>query len=307
MPEQEKYKVNEQATLGLNLRSAPDPTVDNVIAVLPFGQEVTKLEESNVANWWKVRTTLGGATAEGFVNKNFLTKVADATEETHTGVSPVHLPTGNNTVTRQNKLLAFPLTEVPPVKRHEADPPQTRVAAIGQLINWFKVESSKRYLPGDGMTFCNIYAYDYCYMTEAYLPRVWWTQPAIVKLEQGQTVAVKYGVTVVERNANGLNEWFKEWGSHFGWRRTFDLTEQQEAANQGKVCITVARSKLQFHHGHGHIVAVVPETATFQALRQNGKVIKTVQSQAGNTNRAYNVSSFFSDGTYADFGHWIHE
>lgn len=301
----EKFKVNEQASLGLNLRSAPDPTVDNVIAVLPFGHEVIKLEETNVVNWWKVRTTLSGATAEGFVNKTFLSKVVEPA--THNKVGPVHLPTGNNSVTRQNKLLAFPLTEVPPVKRHEADPPQTRVAAIAELINWFKVGSSPRYLPTGGMTFCNIYAYDYCFMTEAYIPRVWWTQQAIVKLEQGETVAVKYGVTVYEILANGLNEWFKEWGERFGWRRTLDLTELQDAANQGKVCITVARAKPQFHGGHGHIVAVVPETEIFRAVRQNGKVIQTVQSQAGGHNHAYIVRSWWNDGTYADFGHWIHE
>jgi len=305
MPEPEKYQVNEQAPLGLNLRSAPDPTLDNVIAVLPFGHEVTKLEESTVTNWWKVRTTLNGATAEGFVNKKFLAKVVEP--QTHEGVGPVHLPTDHMSVTRQNLLRAFPLTEVPPVKRHQSDPPEVRVAAIGQLINWFKVESSPRYLPGGGATFCNIYAYDYCFMTEAYIPRVWWNQQAIIKLEHGQTVAVKYGVTVYEILANGLNEWFKDWGNHFGWRRTLDLTEQQDAANQGKVCITVGRAKPLEHHGHGHIVAVVPETATVKALRQNGKVIKTVQSQAGNHNHAYNVSSWWSDGTYADFGHWIHD
>src|ERR1700754_2178250 len=140
MPGDEKFKVNEQASLGLNLRSAPDPTVDNVIAVLPFGHEVTKLEESNVENWWKVQTTLSGAPAEGFVNKKFLSKAVEPA--THDGVAAVHLPTGNNSVTRQNRLLAFPLTEVPPVKRHAADPPQTRAAAIAQLINWFKVGSS---------------------------------------------------------------------------------------------------------------------------------------------------------------------
>jgi hypothetical protein len=304
MPEQEKYKVNERASLGLNLRSAPDPTLDNVIAVLPFGHEVTKLEESNVTNWWKVRTTLSGATADGYVNKRFLSKVVDPV--THRGVGPVHLPT-NNPVTRQNKLRAFPLTETAPVTRHQADPPETRVAAIGELINWFKVGGSLRYLPVGGTTFCNIYAYDYCYMTDAYVPRVWWNQQAIIKLEHGQSVSVKYGVTVYEILANGLNEWFKEWGAHFDWRRTLDLTELQEAANQGKVCITVASAKPHYHNGHGHIVAVVPETRTFKALRENGKVIQTVQSQAGGHNYAYIVRSWWNDGTYADFGHWIHE
>ena len=306
MPAPDEFVVNDQAPLGLNLRSAPDPTQNNILAVIPHGHEVSKLAESEVPKWWRVRTTLNGSPAEGFVNSKFLSP-ADGPGVTAQEIVAVDLPTTGMTVTRANKLRAHPLTEVPPTKRHAADPAATRVSAVRQLIDWFKVESSVRYLPSGGSTFCNIYAYDYCFMTEAYLPRVWWTTQALLKLQQGQSVPIKYGETVEELTANSLNNWFKQWGEHFGWKRVFSLTELQDAANQGKVCITVARAKQQFHHGHGHIVAVVPENDTFKAQRQNGEVIKTVQSQAGGHNHDYVVQRWWDDGTYADFGHWVHD
>ncbi len=307
MPAPNEFVVNDQAPLGLNLRSAPDPSQNNILAVIPHGHEVSKLADSEVPNWWRVSTTLNGSTAEGFVNSRFLSP-ADGPGVTAAEIVAVDLPTTGMTVTRANKFRPFPLTEEPPVKRHANDPADTRVSAIRQLIDWLKVESSVRYLPAGGSTFCNIYAYDYCYMTGAYLPRVWWTAQALLKLQAGQSVAIKYGDTVEELNANALTRWFKQWGTHFGWRRVFSLTELQDAANQGKVCITVARANEGAHHGHGHIVAVVPENTTFKAQRnQSGEVIKTVQSQAGNHNRDYVVQRWWDDGTYADFGHWVHD
>jgi hypothetical protein len=306
MPAPNEFVVNNQAPLGLNLRSAPDPSQNNILAVIPHGHEVLKLAESGTQNWWRVSTILNGSAAEGFVNSKFLSP-ADGPVVTAQGIRAVHLPTTGMTVTRANKLRAHPLTEEPPVKRHAEDVAATRVSAIRQLIDWFKVESSARYLPGGGSTFCNIYAYDYCFMTEAYLPRVWWTTQALLKLQQGQSVPVKYGETVEEITANGLNNWFKDFGEQFGWQRVVSLTELQDAANQGRVCITVARAKQHSHNGHGHIVAVVPENETFKAKRENGQVVKTVQSQAGAHNHDYVVQRWWDDGTYADFGHWVHD
>ena len=307
MPASDKFVVNDQAPLGLNLRSAPDPSGNNILAVIPHGHSVSKLAESEVPKWWRVSTTLNNSPAEGFVNSKFLSPEGEPAA-TASEIVAVDLPTTGKTVTRANKLRPFPLTEVPPTKRRASDPAEMRVSAIRTLIDWFKVESSVRYLPSGGATFCNIYAYDYCFMTEAYLPRVWWTTQALLKLHAGQPVAIKYGETVEELNANALNNWFKQFGEHFGWRRVFSLTELQDAANQGKVCITVARAKQQFHHGHGHIVAVVPENDDFKAKRQpNGEVVKTVQSQAGGHNHDYIVQRWWDDGTYADFGHWVHD
>jgi len=56
--------------------------------------------------------------------------------------------------------------------------------------------------------------------------------------------------------------------------------------HSGKVCIIVGKSKPQYHHGHGHIVAVVPETNLFKAARQGNTVLIPVQSQAGAHNHA---------------------
>ena len=306
MPGQNLFVVNDLAPMGLNLRSAPDPDTNNILAVLPNGHEVAKLADSPVAKWWQVRTSLNASSLEGFVNSTFLSSSLEPAE-TIQGVKAVHLPTSGNTITREGTARAHPLTEVPPQKRRAGDPPATRVAALNSLIQWFDVESSKRYKPGGGATFCNIYAFDYVFMSDAYLPRVWWTGQAIAKLQAGQSVPVKYGETVEELSANSLNKWFKSWGEHFGWRRVFSLTEMQNEANAGKVCITVAQAKPTTHNGHGHIVAVVPETNDFKALRQNGEVIKPLQSQAGNHNREYVVQRFWDDGTYADFGHWVHD
>lgn len=304
----ELFQVNEQAPMGLNLRSAPDPHANNILGTIPFGNEVEKLANSDVTNWWRVQTTLPATTGltEGFVNSKFLTPKDGALPIAEQNKLAVHLPTTGVTVTRQNFRRAQPLTETPPVKRKQNDPEAQRVSALRQLIDWFGVESRARYLPGGGSTFCNIYAYDYCYMAGAYLPRVWWNHHALVKLEAGQNVPIQAGPTVNEMTANALFQWFNEWGDEFGWRRTIDLTELQDAANRGLVCITVAQAKQGFHHGHGHIVATVPENSTFKALRQNGKVLKPVQSQAGAHNRDYVVQRWWDDGSYAGFGHWIH-
>src|ERR1043166_3291927 len=89
MSSQNEFKVNDQAPLGLNLRSEPDPSANNILAVIPHGHNVTKLEETNVANWWKVRTTIDGAAQDGFVNKKYLSPEEDVHPEEHNSLTPV--------------------------------------------------------------------------------------------------------------------------------------------------------------------------------------------------------------------------
>lgn len=305
---QNEFRVNDKAPGGLKLRSEPNANRSNIVAVIACTHPVTKLEESVVADWWKVQTTLHGRTATGFVNKEYLSPANEvAPQDAPPRVAAVHLPTAGLSVTRANAWHACPLTEVPPVIRDENDGPAEKVSALRQIIDWLDVERSPRYLARGRTTFCNIYAYDYCYLAKAYLPHIWWTQQSLLRFESGQSVLVAGEVPVEELSSNALNSWFKEWGAHFGWRRTFDLTELQEAANEGQVCITVGRAKPQFYEGCGHIVAVVPETGSFRAFRQNGQIVKTVQSQAGPLNRRYVVQRWWDDGTFADFGHWIHQ
>lgn len=101
----------------------------------------------------------------------------------------------------------------------------------------------------------------------------------------GTSVSPIYDKTVSELNANSLHNWFSEYGDEFDWRQTFDLTELQESANSGSVCIMSARRKDL--NKSGHICAVVPETDHHKAVRKSGNVTTPVQSQAGATNFRY--------------------
>ena len=116
-----------------------------------------------------------------------------------------------------------------------------------------------------------------------YLPRVWWTPGAIEKLAQGQTVKPLIGNTISEIRANDLFRWLRDFGPRFGWRQTGTLTKLQQEANQGAVCLIVARRKEDGKSGH--IVAVVPETESASAARNSaGEVVRPLQSQAGSKN-----------------------
>jgi hypothetical protein len=60
-------------TPGLNLRSTPaSDDSSNIIASLPNGQIVTRLEGTLSEKWWKVSTSTSGVPLTGFVNHNHL-------------------------------------------------------------------------------------------------------------------------------------------------------------------------------------------------------------------------------------------
>lgn len=273
----------------LNLRSTPEAKADlsNLIATLPNGQLVEKISDAG-GGWFRVSTNLQGTEFAGFVASRYLAEVAQPPVINH--ISEVHLSKTNANSKRSSKAgLAFPLGESPLPGRDLTDT-TSQIQSINAILNWLDVENSIRYKPGNGATYCNIYAFDYCYLCGVYMPRVWWTQPAIIRLSAGQQVPVQYGDTVTEKNANSLLEWFKQWGSNFGWERVNTMTALQEHANNGKVCVLVAKRKDT--NRSGHIVAVVPETATQRAKRDtNGAVTVPLQSQAGASNKKYLCSS----------------
>ncbi len=75
----EQFSVN---TTSLNLRSTPasdDPS--NIIASLPNGQIVTRLEGTLSDKWWKVTAITGGTPLTGFVNHDFLLFLVTPLEE----------------------------------------------------------------------------------------------------------------------------------------------------------------------------------------------------------------------------------
>ncbi|WP_188559691.1 hypothetical protein [Hymenobacter glacieicola] len=176
---------------------------------------------------------------------------------------------------------------------------------LTRILEFLDVEHSVRYRPGKGLTYCNIYAHDYCHLAGAYLPRVWWRPTALAQLLAGTPVSAQYGTTVVELNANSLYNWLEECGSIFGWRRTFSTTELQAGANAGQVALICGqRTEL---NQPGHICAVVPELPRYPAARHGTEVTIPLQSQAGARNFRYGGYAWWKGRQFARFGFWLHD
>src|SRR5215213_4511020 len=68
------FAVSDKAPFGLFLRTRPDSSTSSTKkALLPMGQRVNKLHDSEVPDWWEVSTALAGEALQGFVKSTFLT------------------------------------------------------------------------------------------------------------------------------------------------------------------------------------------------------------------------------------------
>jgi hypothetical protein len=286
----------------LNVRSAPVVKPANRLGVLPQDSVVEKLGDADAPGWWRVKAVLSGTAVEGYVASRYLAAESQSVGLVHTGLRPVHLETGGPVRRNATGQRASPLNEPNQPIRSLPDP-----AALSSIVAWLAVERSARYQPIGGTTFCNIYAYDYCCLAAAYLPRVWWTADAVARLRAGEAVGVKYGSTVRELNANALHDWLEEFGTTFGWRRTFDRDDLQNAANGGGVGVIVAR-RTDLNRS-GHISIVVPEGGgTRRARRAAGEVTVPLQSQAGASNFRYGTSTgaWWQSTKFSRFAFWVH-
>jgi len=285
----------------LNLRSTPGVAPGNLITSLPNGQEVEDLDRTP-APWWKIRTIFHGAALEGFVHSGHLRPAGTAPPApTAAVITDVHLGENAGAKPSSAGARAFAIGDPAAPRREAAD----LAGSLGRIITYLDVERGARYQPTVTSTFCNIYAYDYCYLAGVYLPRVWWTNSALVQLARGTAVAVRYGDTVHELNANSLFSWLVDMGSQFGWRRIFDLDEMQAHANAGGVGVICAqRTEL---NRSGHIVAVVPETAAQSAARTGGRVVRPLQSQAGRQNFRYTNGprAWWQGAEFREFGFFV--
>lgn len=291
----------------LNLRSAPDPTKKNRIATLPQGSVVEKLGNAPVPPWWKVTARVAGQALDGFVNSSFLAPIGAAPAGiAATGIEAVHLRANHPAARRNNDGgRAYPISEAGRPSKLAGSPAQ-RAAGLLAIIDWLDVETGLRWKKIPAATYCNIYAYDVAYLAGVYIPRVWWRGTALVELSQGKPVVAAYDTTVGEMNANALTNWFESYGSQFGWRRSFDLTEVQLAANAGAVAVIVAHNANASAPGHIQIVA--PETAAFLATRKGAVVVNPVQSQAGSSNFRYGklpANWFAASSASSKHGFWI--
>lgn len=290
----------------LNLRSEPKVTATNRIAVLPNGQLVDKLGE-DTPPWWNISTQLGGATLTGFVSSEFLAnQSAPPPAPPVKRLVSVHLtPTKGKRAEASSR--AFPLGE-PGQPQRGAATPAGRITDLRNIVKWLDVERKARYSPGSSQTFCNIYAYDYCFLAGAFLPRVWWTSNAVADLRAGKSVAPKYDSTVRELNANSLYNWLQDFGAEFGWTRVPHQNDLQNAANQGKVAVICAQ-RVDLNRS-GHICMVAPEEPPARVASRSGGVVNLpLQSQAGAKNFSYSTGTtrWWAGSQFRAFGFWVHD
>lgn len=210
-----------------------------------------------------------------------------------TAPPPAHLPPFESAARRDSTLArAFPLSRsevadfinstrniVAPIQR------------VRQAIDWLGVSTSPRYQPRGDQTFCNVYACDACYLLGIYLPRVWWTQPALRTLENGARLRAIYDETVTELSTNALVDWLHQHGSGFGWRQINSIGDVQLAAMNGAVVLICGRRTQSDQHGHLTIALGGDQHAPL------------LQSQAGRTNvQADDLGDWWSE--FADVTFW---
>lgn len=301
----------------LNLRSRPRVAAKTRLGSLHEGTEVVRLADAEDPSWWQIRTLLSERLVEGFVASKFLEAVSGravrgaaprAMREFAFEVPSVHLRENRREVDRRRDgLRAFPLGEAGKPRR-SGTRPATRARQLGEIIDYLDSENRdhRRYRPKRGTTFCNIYAYDYCYLAGVFLPRVWWSDLALHRIRSGGQVRAVYGETVRELNANMLHDWLPDHGADFGWRRELGLDELQAAANNGEVCVIVAQRRDL--NRSGHIAMVVPEQEGSRAARSAaGEVLRPLESQAGRTNhrRVAKSSAWWARDAFR-FSFWRH-
>lgn len=297
-----KYLVTAST---LNLRSTPFIADGNILTRLA-NKEVVDVVDSTNPEWYKISCVNRKPVVDGYASSKYLQLVNGTPANTVTSIKPVHLEP--KSISRRNNHggYAYPLSE-PDMPRITAAT-ANKADVMHQIVSYLAVDKSARYQREPGKTYCNIYAYDYCYLTGAYLPRVWWTGKALIKLSQQQPVEPIYGVTVNEMNANSLYYWLNEWGDDFGWLRTYDADELQSKVNEGRTGIICGNNIKPSNSGH--ICCVIPEIEGITALRKSGKVVCPLTSQAGKSNFQLNTDPKFRDyqwwhfSSIEHFGFW---
>ncbi|MBD9426197.1 hypothetical protein IB232_12755 [Pseudomonas sp. PDM15] len=301
----------------LNLRASPEipaRPASNLRGSLPDGQLVQAVGRRQENGFLEIQTQLNGALLQGFVAARYLKPAPDGSvlappASAPQGLPEAHMPRKAGGLTKRSEAAnAHSLNEKNQPGR-QGESAEQRRAELATIIAWLAVDEPihLRYQPGNGRTYCNLYAHDYCHLAGAYLPRVWWSAGALLRMGHGETVAAHYGQTIEEQRANDLFRWLRDFGEGFAWRRAADLDELQLEANQGAIGLIVARRKVDGKSGH--IVVVVPESGELHARRDSaGRITAPLQSQAGASNFRYGNgrSGWWRDEQFAEFAFWLH-
>ncbi|HHW65874.1 MAG TPA: glycoside hydrolase family 19 protein [Rhodocyclaceae bacterium] len=302
----------------LTLRSAPVVAERTRLALLNQGKALQVLGAASEPGWVRVRVSLSGLVREGVVAERFLEPLPRTrgrgpavamAPAARPALPAAHMKEGRADVTRRGDGgRAYPLGE-PGRPARSGRSAEAMAKSVSAIVDYLDVANPAhlRYQPRGGATYCNIYATDLAYLCGVYLPRVWWTDRALLRLREGDKLAVEYGRTVRELNANSLYDWLEDFGPAFGWQREIELTALQAAANAGEVCVIVAR-RVDLNRP-GHITAVVPETAAATAVRSaHNEVLRPLESQAGTRNvlRAPAAGAWWLNSRFQAFAFWRH-
>ena len=315
----------DTSTTTLRLRSEAEvssPTTKNVVADLPDGWPVRAFDTTVQNGFREVEADLSGTMFRGFAFAEFLADTAPAAPldpiapleplelPAKHKVEPVWMPRKSASVTKRTEQAgAHSLNEVGMPGRGGTTPEMLR-ASIHDVITFLNPENTAqhaRYAPRGRLTFCNIYAHDFCALCGVYFPRVWWMEGALAAIARGAELKPLYGNTVKEMRANDLFRWLADYGSGFGWQRIASTTELQNHANLGAVCMIIARRKND--GASGHVSMVVPETDAHRARRlPGGQVSAPLQSQAGSRNFNYDAgrTDWWKSDKFADSAMWAH-
>ena len=291
----------------LFLRRIPSIEGNVPIARLRQGQVLHALGNA-VPPWKRVRATVDGGEVIGFASGRFLAPADDVAEvlppPPTAGAVPVAHFREHDPQSRRESAdrRAQPLGE-------PGRPGRTAgtAAEVQAIVDWLAAESSLRYRRTPDATFCNVYAADFCYLAGVYLPRVWWKGSALLQIANGTVPHVVYDGSVRELRADDLLAWLIEFGATFGWRRVFDATALQMAANGGGIGLVCADRDAAGRPGH--ITVVVPESTAAPARRDaDGNVELPVQSQAGAVNfrRSTGDRAWWDDAMFRDRGFFVH-
>ncbi len=306
------------------LRVRREPKIDrkhpsgNVIAHLPDGHRVRRISGTATDKFLEIETSLNGALIRGFSATQFLVRERGALEiavatpaaaPPDSGVVAVFAPRKPGQVTRRTALAGALSLNEPDRPDRSGTTPEALRQEIWDIVEYLAVDKPAhiRYQPRDGLTFCNIYAHDFCTLAGVYLPRCWWTADAIERLGRGEIVEPRLGATITEQRANQLFEWLRAFGLRFGWRQTGTLTRLQSEVNLGAIGLVIAKRKADGKPGH--VTMVIPEREDFRARRDaSGAVIAPLQSQAGarNFQSGTGAANWWNGEQFADSAFWLH-
>lgn len=287
----------------LNLRSSPALAEGNVLTVLKH-QEIVDVMDTSNPSFYKVSCLKRNPVITGYASVSYLKPADNLVLDNIKYLEPVNLNPNASSRRDNHGAWQYPLSELDMPKIDQQASVNERINAMHSIVRYLQVDQSARY-KRDVHTYCNIYAYDYCYLTGAFLPRVWWTSKSLIALKAGGTVNPVYNVTVREINANSLFSWLEDWGYDYHWTRTYDLDELQTMVNEGKIGVICAANINP--EVSGHICCVIPEKEGYNATRSSGRVVCPLLSQAGGMNfQYYNNNNWWvkSSSRFREYGFW---